>query len=391
MDNFNFLYVFLMALCCSLFMVPLLRRWAIERQVLDIPDHRKVHVDPVPRLGGVAVFLSVLFSLLVFTDINTQVQGILSGGLVIFVTGLIDDLYGLSPKKKFLGQIAACIITMSVGNLYISRLGNLFGQGDIVLPIWLAMPFTLFAVVGVINALNLLDGLDGLAGGFSVIALGAFLLLGWHQGHGVTISICIALLGGLLGFLKFNTHPASIFMGDAGSLTVGFFLGFLAVMITQQPGSCVQPVVPLVILGFPVFDTLRVMGKRIFRGISPFEADNTHTHHKFLDLGLNHRFAVLAIYGLSLFGTTIVLLFHQGPAHLLLGAYVVSMLSFYLALRFIVWYKESQLFSNWIRLAGVFLSSKEAVVSPCPEAAFANEKEVAVAMTSSQIEQQQAA
>jgi UDP-GlcNAc:undecaprenyl-phosphate GlcNAc-1-phosphate transferase len=372
-------------------MVPLLRRWALERQVLDIPDHRKVHVTPVPRLGGVAVFLSVLLSMLVFTDINDQVRGILSGGLVLFITGLIDDLYGLSPKKKFMGQIAACVITMAVGNLYIAHLGNLFGQGDIVLPLWLAFPFTLFAVVGVINALNLLDGLDGLAGGFAVIALGAFLLLGCQQGNLVTISLCLALLGGLLGFLKFNTHPASIFMGDSGSLTVGFFLGFLAVMIARQPVAGAQPVVPLVILGFPIFDTLRVMGKRIFRGESPFVADQTHTHHKFLDLGLSHRFAVLAIYGLTLLGTTMALLFQQGPEYLLLGAYIACMFCFYLTLRLIIRYKQRPFFSTWLRLAQVFVLSQWAVVDSNSKATFAEEEEINVGMTSSQAEQQQAA
>lgn len=333
MHILNYFYIFLLTLSFSLIMVPMLRRWAIEKQEYDIPDQRKVHVHPVPRLGGVAIFMGVLFALLTFNEVNHQVRAILAGGLILFITGLVDDLHGLSSKKKFLGQIVACIVTMSVGDLYISQLGDLFGLGNIVLPIWLAYPFTLFAVVGVINAINLLDGLDGLAGGFSVISLGAFLSLGSHHAYLNTSVLCIALIGGLVGFLRYNAHPATIFMGDAGSLTVGFLLGFLAVLMTQQPGSGIRPVVPFIILGLPILDTLRVMVSRMCKKQHPFAPDRTHVHHKLLDLGLNHRFAVLAIHGLSLAWAVVALALRQQPEPLLFCGYVGSMTCFYAGLK----------------------------------------------------------
>lgn len=243
-------------------------------------------------------------------------------------------------QKKFLGQIAACFVTIAVGNLYISQGGDPFGLGEIILPWWLGMPFTMIAVVGVINALNLLDGLDGLAGGVSTIALGAFILLGWQDGNVQVIMLSTALLGGIVGFLKYNSYPAIIFMGDAGSLTVGFLLGFLAVLMTQQPSASVPSVVPFVILGLPILDTLRVMVKRLLRRTSPFAPDRTHVHHRFLDLGLNHRFTVIVIYGLTLFWTVLALVFRFGKEHKLFGMYLGTAALFYIVLRLTIRYKE---------------------------------------------------
>lgn len=336
MNVHSHFYIFLTALFGSLFMIPMLRRWAIKNQEYDIPDSRKIHVSPVPRVGGVAIFVAFLFVMLALNEVNDQTRGLLAGGLVLFITGLVDDLYGLSPKKKFLGQIGASIVTIWVGHLYISHLGDLFGRGDIVLPIWIAIPFTIVALVGVTNAVNMLDGLDGLAGGFSVISVGAFLVLGYHHDHVAAIVLSVALLGGLLGFLQYNTYPAVIFMGDAGSLTVGFLLGFLAVLMTQGPGSCVCPVVPFVILGLPILDTLRVMGCRICRRTNPFKPDKTHVHHKFLDLGLSHRSVVMVIYALSLFWAIIAVAFSRDAEHLLFFTYVGSMACFYLTLQLVL-------------------------------------------------------
>lgn len=311
----------------------MLRRWAVENSQLDMPDRRKTHVKPTPRLGGVGIFTAFLFAVLVFFDISKEARGILAGALVLFVTGMVDDLYGLSAKKKFLGQVAACFVTMAVGHLYIFQLGNLFGLGEIYLPWWFGVPFTCFAVVGVINALNLLDGLDGLAGGFSVIALAAFLLLGWKDSNIVVTVFSAALLGSVIGFLKYNCYPAAIFMGDAGSLTVGFLLAFLAVLMTQQTLAGVQPVVPFIILGLPIVDTLRVMSKRLWRRTSPFVPDRTHVHHRFMDLGLIHRFTVITIYGLTLVWVVLALIFQNEKGYVLLGSYVGSVILFYLALR----------------------------------------------------------
>ncbi|APG25714.1 MraY family glycosyltransferase [Syntrophotalea acetylenica] len=327
------LYIFMTALFMALIMVPALRRWAIEKRQFDVPNGRKVHVRPKPRLGGVAIFIAFLFAMLVFDDIARPVKGILAGSLIMFATGLVDDLYGISPKKKFLGEIFACLVTIFVGNLHIAHLGNLFGTGSVELPLWLGVPFTVFAIVGVVNALNLLDGLDGLAGGFAAVALGAFLLLGFNDGNLAVMSLCAALVGGIFGFLRYNAYPARIFMGDAGSLTVGFLLGFLAVSLTQGPGATVKPVIPFIILGLPIIDTVRVMSERILRRGNPFAPDRTHVHHRFLDLGFHHRFTVLVIHGLTLFWAVVALLCRDFPAYWLLFGYIVLSVLFYAGLR----------------------------------------------------------
>lgn len=332
----QYLFIFMTSLTTALIMVPLLRKWALSVGAVDVPDARKIHTGLVPRNGGVAIFLAFLFALLVNSELEPASRGILTGALIIFITGFCDDLRSITPRLKFLGEIIGCLMTMVVGNLYITNLGDLFGFGVIVLPLWLAIPFTLFAVVGVINAVNLIDGLDGLAGGLSVIALGSFFILGWDAENATVMLLCAALLGALLGFLKYNYYPARVFMGDTGSLVVGFVLGFLAILLTQTSGGEVNPVLPVLILGVPIIDTVWVMTSRITRKKSPFAPDMTHVHHKFLDLGMEHRFTVIVIYLVSLFWSVVSLLFHRAPGYLLLYTYVAGSLSFYLGLRFIL-------------------------------------------------------
>ncbi|MGE4578796.1 MAG: MraY family glycosyltransferase [Desulfuromonadales bacterium] len=329
-------YVFMTAMFTSLIMVPVLRRWALKQGAVDVPDERKVHSVAVPRIGGIAIFMSFLFSHLVYVDIDPQVRGALAGGIVIFFTGLIDDLHGLSPRSKFVGEIASVVVAVAVSGLYISHLGDPFGFGSIMLPVWLAIPFTVFAVVGVINAINLMDGLDGLAGGLSAIALIVFGVLAFQNGNAAAVFICAGMLGALLGFLKFNFYPARIFMGDAGSLTLGYILAFLAISITQSPSSTVSPVTPVLVLGVPLLDTLWVMGRRVLAGTSPFSPDRTHLHHKFLSLGLNHRFTVIVIYQITLFWSTVAIVFYHWPDAFLLWGYLLTALACYVALRFML-------------------------------------------------------
>jgi UDP-GlcNAc:undecaprenyl-phosphate GlcNAc-1-phosphate transferase len=329
-------YTFMTALAGALLMVPFLRSWALSRGDLDLPDARKVHETPMPRLGGIAIYLSFLFAAIVFVPFTDPVRGLLAGGLVIFVTGLVDDLAELSPRHKFAGEIAACLVTIVIGQLWLSDLGNLFGSGDILLPAWLGIPFTVFAVVGIINALNLIDGLDGLAGGISVLALTAFCLLAWVDHNDDAVLIALSLGGALLGFLKYNLYPARIFMGDAGSLTLGFLLGFLAVYLTQAPGSSIGSMVPVLVLALPLFDTIWVMSRRIVQGQSPFVADRTHVHHKFLDLGFEHRFTVIVIFTLSSFWGCSAILLRNLPEYLLLIFLLSTATLFYLLLRYLL-------------------------------------------------------
>jgi UDP-GlcNAc:undecaprenyl-phosphate/decaprenyl-phosphate GlcNAc-1-phosphate transferase len=336
----DYFYIFITALFTALLMVPFLRKWALAVDVVDNPDERKVHSQKIPRLGGVAIFMAFLFSMLVFVEMTQQVRGILAGGLILFCTGLVDDLYGLSAKRKFMGEIAACLLAVIIGNLSITHLGNLLGTGDILLPVWFGIPFTVFAAVGVINALNLIDGLDGLSGGVASIALSAFFVLAWQDGNTIAMMLCAGFFGALLGFLKYNFYPAKIFMGDAGSLSLGFILAFLAIDITQNPGSSVSPIAPLLILGVPIIDTLLVMSRRLLAGTSPFAPDKTHVHHKFLAMGFQHRFTVILIYGLSLFWAIVAVVFNGGVEWALLLVYALLTLLFYCGLRLIRSHKD---------------------------------------------------
>lgn len=332
MEIIRSLSIFLIALLVSMFMVPLLQRWAVDTGVVDLPDERKLHHGAIPRIGGVAIAMSWLFSLLLHLDLTREIRGIMAGALVMFVIGLFDDRYGLSPKRKLMGQLIACLVVVVAGGLRIHTLGDLSGAGPILLPAWLGIPFTLFCMVGVANALNLMDGLDGLAGGISVVALGSFAILGFLAGNSLVMAVSAALLGGIVGFLRFNLHPARIFMGDSGSLVVGFIIACLAILSTQTAEAVVRPVVPLLVLGLPVADTVRVMVRRILLRSSPFAADRSHLHHRLLDLGLEHRDAVMTIFGFSLLMAAFTLVLRQLEEHLLLYGYAAVMTVFYLAI-----------------------------------------------------------
>lgn len=310
-------------------MVPAIRRWAIDSGVVDFPGERRANNRAIARAGGIAIFIPFIFSVLVYVDINREIRGVLAGSLLIFFTGLIDDLYQLSARQKFMGQISGCLVAVMVGRLYLTDLGNLFGQGNIILPPWAGWLFALFAMVGVINALNFIDGLDGLAGGLSVIALSALFWLALQDNNMPVLALCSGLLGGLLGFLKFNSFPARIFMGDAGSLVVGFLLGCIAILLTQGEGASVNAVVPLMILAVPIVDTLVVMLQRRLKGGSVLSADKAHLHHKIMQLGLDHSFTVFVIHTVALIWALAALVFQDSAEYILFAAVVTGMALMY--------------------------------------------------------------
>lgn len=321
MHNF---YIFTTALFASLIMVPAIRKWAMDTGVIDFPGERRAHNRAIARAGGVAIFVPFMFSILVYSEITREMRGVLAGALLIFFTGLADDLYRLTAKQKFVGQVCGCLVTILVGDLYLTNLGNLAGLGKIVLPVWAGGFLALFALVGVINAFNMIDGLDGLAGGLSVVGLIAFSWLALQDGNIPALAIAVALLGSLLGFLKYNAFPARIFMGDTGSLVIGFVLGCLSIMLTQGEGKSVSPVVPLMILSIPIVDTLAVMLQRVLKGQRILGADRSHLHHKIMALGLDHSFTVLLIHVLALSWAIIALVFQQGPEYVLFAGVILG-------------------------------------------------------------------
>ncbi|WP_298268341.1 MraY family glycosyltransferase [Geobacter sp.] len=290
--------VFLTALSASVVLVPPVSRLAAHADIMDRPDSRKVHVTEIPRLGGVAIFFSFVIALLLFADFDRLILGFLAGAVIMFVTGLLDDVVGLTAVQKLAGQSVAASVAVLGGGIHLDGLGDVFGQGDVTLGIF-AIPFTIFCVVGVSNAINLMDGLDGLAGGGVAIASGTFVILGYLSGNHPLMYLGCALLGGVLGFLRYNTHPARIFMGDGGSLFLGYCMGIFSVMLVECGESRISGFTPLTVLALPIADTIYVMVRRFREGKKLFAPDRSHLHHRLMGFGLGHGTTVTVLYAVS--------------------------------------------------------------------------------------------
>jgi len=289
-------FAFLLALFVSMLLVPPLVRVAGRLGLVDTGGGRKVHAGRVPRIGGIAIFIGFVVPVLLWTPLGPPMAAFVAAVVVLFGFGLLDDRFNLDYRLKLLGQLLAAAMVIFGADVVIQRLA--FWPGGL-LPDLIAVPLTLLVLAGVTNAVNLSDGLDGLAGGIGLLAVSGLLVLGVESDAGTLLIVLAALLGAILGFLRFNTHPAQLFMGDAGSQLLGFTIGVLAVLITQRPSADLSPVLPLLVLGLPILDMLTVMFGRIARGQSPFHADRTHLHHRLLDAGLTQTEAVSLIYGLQ--------------------------------------------------------------------------------------------
>jgi UDP-GlcNAc:undecaprenyl-phosphate GlcNAc-1-phosphate transferase len=247
----------------------------------------------VPRIGGAAMIVGATLPIALLLDLTPQIEGLLLASLVLLLFGLADDLLDLRWPVKLLGQALAVGTVMLVGGV---QVGSWTPEIREALPAWIAAPLSFVFLLGITNAINLADGLDGLAGGTTLLCFCALALLAAAGGDPATASIAIAIIGAILGFLRFNTHPARVFMGDSGSQFLGLSVGVTAIMATQNPQSPVSAALPLLLLGLPVLDTLMVMAQRMLEGRSPFDADRNHIHHTLLALGFEHQEAVVAIY-----------------------------------------------------------------------------------------------
>lgn len=285
--------VFLTSLFVSMVLIAVLMRYAKQLKLVDVPDHRKVHTSEIPRIGGIGMVLGVVTSVLLWIDITSDISVFLGGILVITIFGLWDDRSELSYKLKFAGQLLAILIVVLPGNFLIDKLSFL---GNESLPHWFSVPLTVFFLLGMTNAMNLSDGLDGLASGLSLLSLACIMLIAALADSYQILLLSVAIIGATLGFLRYNTHPAMVFMGDTGSQFLGFGLGVLSIWTTQKANTAVSPELPLMILGLPIVDTLSVMVSRIAHGKSPFKPDKTHFHHRLLSLGFSHYQVVLVLY-----------------------------------------------------------------------------------------------
>jgi UDP-GlcNAc:undecaprenyl-phosphate GlcNAc-1-phosphate transferase len=279
--------------------MPRLARIGTQVGLVDRPNSRKVHRRPKPLVGGLGMILAFAMSCILYVPLSGM-RGFFAGVVLLFIIGFLDDFKELGHRWKFVGQVTAALLMMSFSDVYLSNFGNLLYFGDIHIGL-LALPLTVFSIVGLTNAINMIDGLDGLAGGISLVAFIAFAILSYMGEQWNFFFISLALGGAALGFLRYNWRPAKIFMGDSGSLFLGFALVYLSIVMTQGAASSVRPIAPLLILAVPITDTITLMIKRIMVGKSPFHADSYHLHHILIRMGLSKRMAVVSILCVSSF------------------------------------------------------------------------------------------
>lgn len=286
-------FCFISAMFITMLLIPPLMRSAQRLQFVDLPDARKVHVGAVPRIGGIAMVAGAVIPILVWMTPEAAVSSLLWGMAIIFVFGIWDDRKDLDYRIKFFGQTLAVLVVVVFGDVAITTVPFISEQA---VPPYIAYPVTIIFLLGITNAINLADGLDGLAGGTTLLSLGAIALLAYLEEDIQLLLISVAILGSILGFLRFNTHPARVFMGDGGSQFLGFSVGVLSLLLTQHEGALLSTALPLLLLALPILDTTMVMVHRIRQGRSPFSPDKTHIHHRLLALGFSHYEAVFAIY-----------------------------------------------------------------------------------------------
>jgi len=295
----------------ALLITPVVIKCARRLKVVDCPGVRKIHSVPIFRIGGVAVFLSVMLpsvSLILlsrrvcgdFFELSGELIAVFAMGAFMFFVGLVDDIKGLRARVKLICQFAAAAVVCSAG----VKINSITFSDTFALNLGsLAWPSALLWIVGVTNAVNFIDGLDGLAAGISAIAAGVIALLALKFGQPATAVIMLCLVGALVGFLFFNFHPAGIFMGDCGSQFLGFMLAATSVMCAARSGAAVSLTLPAVVLGIPIFDTLISMLRRFLGRRSIFSADRGHFHHRLLALGLGHSQVVIVAYAVTLTAT----------------------------------------------------------------------------------------
>lgn len=299
------LFTFIIALALSFFLTPFMRRIALRKGIVDRPGGRKVHKKPIPYLGGVAIYLAFISALFFASCLEKLLRseylvGLFLGGTLIVIIGLFDDIKGVRPSFKFLGQILAASILFKYG-FRIEYILNPFAGGIIHFPLALSFLITLLWIVALTNAINLIDGLDGLAAGLVIIASSVLFIVSLQRSNLLAIFICVAIMGSSLGFLRYNFHPARIFMGDTGSMLLGFLLAALGTIGVSKGMTAVTLMVPLVALGIPTYDTLLAIFRRLLKRKSIFIADKKHLHHRLLDMGLSHSEAVLLVYFVSIY------------------------------------------------------------------------------------------
>ncbi|MBK5252313.1 MAG: undecaprenyl/decaprenyl-phosphate alpha-N-acetylglucosaminyl 1-phosphate transferase [Peptostreptococcaceae bacterium] len=302
----------IIAAILTFIMTPMAEKLARKVGAMDVPkDDRRVHTSPIPRMGGLAIYLAFVATLVIFAGMDDMTMGIIIGSTMIVGVGIVDDIRGVSAKVKLLVQILAALVLVHFG-VKIDFFTNFFESEGLIYLGNLSIPITVFWVVGITNTFNLIDGLDGLAAGISTISATTLSYIAFVNGRYEMALVTLILAGCCVGFLPFNFNPARIFMGDTGSLFLGFVLSAISIQGTIKGATALTMVLPILAMGLPIMDTTLAILRRIIGGRSIMEADKGHLHHKLLSAGLCQKRAVLLMYGISLMlGISAVLLMNS--------------------------------------------------------------------------------
>ncbi|MBR6343475.1 MAG: undecaprenyl/decaprenyl-phosphate alpha-N-acetylglucosaminyl 1-phosphate transferase [Selenomonadaceae bacterium] len=330
----NYMLAFLIAIGAALVVTPGVILLAAKTGAMDAPDARKVHKKPIPRIGGIGIYIAFMAGMLVVMSMNVLTEevsheliGLLFGGSLIVLLGIIDDYKNLPAKVKLVGQIIAATVLVVVFDVRIDFITDPFG--DYLFLEFMAIPATIFWIVGLTNTVNLIDGLDGLAAGVSTIACITIFLVALQQDIMLVAVLTAALAGAAMGFLYYNFNPARIFMGDSGSMFLGYMLAGISIIGAVKCAATIALIVPILALGLPILDTAFAIVRRYRGGVPIFKPDKGHLHHRLLDLGFTQRQAVLLMYVISaLLGLSAVALTEVSPqfAILIVGLVVVAVL-----------------------------------------------------------------
>ncbi|MCY7502065.1 glycosyltransferase family 4 protein [Bacillus pumilus] len=299
MDYERALLAFFVSLATVLIVTPIVKKFAIKIGAVDQPNKRKVHDKVMPRMGGLAIFIGVAAGALAGgLFLHNKITAISVGAVLIVILGIFDDKYNLSAKFKFLVQVLVACLIVSTG-LKMDFFSVPFLTDRIELG-WMAYPLTVLWIVGITNAINLIDGLDGLAAGISVIGLSTIAVMAFSADKILILSLSLVVIGSTIGFLFYNFHPAKIFMGDTGSLFLGYMISVLSLLGLYKSVTLFSVVVPVIILGVPIFDTTFAIIRRILNKQPISSPDKSHIHHRLMAFGLSHRMAVIVIYMIGL-------------------------------------------------------------------------------------------
>ena len=303
------------ALLIAFITTPVVKSLAERVGAVDVPkDNRRMHDHPIPRMGGLAIFLGFLLSTLVFVPLSQSLRGMLLGAILIVILGIFDDIYALPALPKLLVQIVAALIAVLHGNVIeVVSNPNLFSDNPYwVLGAW-SVPVTVIWIVAITNAVNLIDGLDGLAVGVAAISSLTMLVIAMLVSENVVALTMAALAGGCIGFMPYNQNPAKIFMGDTGSTFLGFVLATVSIQGLFKFYTIISFAVPFLMLGLPLFDTCFAILRRISKGQNPMSPDRSHVHHRLIDMGFNQKQAVGILYVISaILGLSAVVLTTSG-------------------------------------------------------------------------------